>query len=62
MSAMSNGSYAEHAPKPRSPTTPEIASASVADTLAWLAVNPDSGLTHAKIVVRRTNTATIKSH
>ena len=32
---------------------PDIASASVPDTLAALHVNPDSGLTHAEVDVRR---------
>ena len=32
---------------------PDIASASVPDTLAALHVNPDTGLTHAEVEVRR---------
>ena len=33
---------------------PDIASASVPDTLAALHVNPDTGLAHAEVDVRRT--------
>ena len=33
---------------------PDVASASVPDTLAILHVNPDTGLTHAEVDVRRT--------
>ncbi len=43
-------SEAEPAPaKPANATTPDIASASVPDTLAALYVNPDTGLKHAKV-------------
>ena len=34
-------------------TPPEIASASVPDTLAALHVNPDAGLTHGEVDLRR---------
>ncbi len=46
----------EAAPAPAksaSATPPDIAVASVADTLAALHVNPDTGLTHAEVDVRR---------
>jgi H+-transporting ATPase len=36
-----------------SPKAPDIAAASVPDTLAALGVNPDNGLTHAEVDVRR---------
>src|SRR5579872_14654 len=36
-----------------SPKAPDIAAASVPDTLAALGVNPDVGLTHAEVDVRR---------
>jgi H+-transporting ATPase len=39
--------------KPRTTKPPEIAAASVPDTLASLHVNPDTGLTHAEVDVRR---------
>jgi hypothetical protein len=49
-----NKSEAEPAPsKPANAKPPDIASASVPDTLAALHVNPDSGLTHAEVDVRR---------
>ncbi|MEO6601988.1 MAG: plasma-membrane proton-efflux P-type ATPase [Polyangiaceae bacterium] len=45
------------APPPSKPaadiTRPQISSASVSDTLASLHVNPDTGLTHAEVDVRR---------
>ena len=45
---------AEPAPaKPANAKPPDIASASVPDTLAALKVNPDTGLTHAEVDVRR---------
>jgi H+-transporting ATPase len=40
-------------PKPESARPPDIASASVADTLATLHVNPDTGLSHADVDTRR---------
>ena len=40
-------------PKPANAKPPDIASASVPDTLAALHVNPDTGLTHAEVDVRR---------
>jgi plasma-membrane proton-efflux P-type ATPase len=47
-------SKAESAPsKPANTKPPDIASASVPDTLAALHVNPDTGLTHAEVEVRR---------
>ena len=50
-----NDSEAEPAPsKPANAKPPDIASASVPDTLAALHVNPDTGLTHAEVDVRRT--------
>src|ERR1035437_10802900 len=49
-----NKSEAEPAPsKPANAKPPDIASASVPDTLAALHVNPDSGLTRAEAGVRR---------
>jgi H+-transporting ATPase len=39
--------------KPAGTNPPDIASASVPDTLAALHVNPDSGLTHAEVDIRR---------
>ena len=39
--------------KPANAEPPDIASASVPDTLAALQVNPDIGLTHAEVEVRR---------
>jgi len=49
-----NRSEAEAAPsKPASAKPPDIGSASVPDTLAALHVNPDTGLTHAEVDVRR---------
>ena len=49
-----NRSGAEPAPsKPANAKPPDIASASVPETLAALHVNPDTGLTHAEVDVRR---------
>ena len=49
-----NKSEAEPAPsKPANAKPPDIASASVPDTLAALHVNPDTGLTHAEVDIRR---------
>jgi H+-transporting ATPase len=49
-----NESEAGPAPsKPANTKTPDIASASVPHTLAALHVNPDTGLTHAEVDVRR---------
>ena len=49
-----NKSEAEPAPsKPANAKPPDIASASVPDTLAALHVNPDTGLTRAEVDVRR---------
>ena len=54
MGATPNNSEAEPAPpKPANATPPDIASASVPDTLATLRVNPETGLTHAEVDVRR---------
>jgi H+-transporting ATPase len=39
--------------KPATTTPPDIASSSVSDTLTALHVNPDTGLTHAEVDVRR---------
>ena len=39
--------------KPAIAKPPDIAAASVPDTLAALHVNPDTGLTHAEVDVRR---------
>ncbi len=39
--------------KPADSKPPDIASASVPDTLATLHVNPETGLTHAEVDVRR---------
>jgi H+-transporting ATPase len=39
--------------RPADTKPPEIASASVPDTLAALTVNPETGLTHAEVDVRR---------
>src|ERR1700675_2268013 len=49
-----NKSEAEPAPsKPANAQPPDIASASVPDTLAALHVNPDTGLTHAEVDASR---------
>lgn len=49
-----NKSEAESAhAKPANATAPDIASASVPDILAALHVNPDTGLTHAEVELRR---------
>src|ERR1035437_8805362 len=49
-----NKSEAEPAPsKPANAKPPDIAAASVPDTLAALHVNPDTGLTRAEVDVRR---------
>ena len=40
-------------PKPANGKPPDIATVSVPDTLAALRVNPDTGLTHAEVDVRR---------
>ena len=54
MRARPNKSGAEPAPsQPENATPPDIASASVSDTLAALHVNPETGLTHAEVDVRR---------
>ena len=54
MQTTSNKSQAEPAPsKPATGQAPDIASASVPDTLAALQVNPDTGLTQAEVDVRR---------
>jgi hypothetical protein len=49
-----NKSEPKSAPaKPAETKPPEIASASVPDTLASLKVNPETGLAHAEVDVRR---------
>ena len=49
-----NKTHAEIAPpKPANAKPPDIASASVPDTLAALHVNPDTGLTRAEVDARR---------
>ena len=54
MSSTPNKSEAEPAPKkPANAKPPDIASASVPDTLAALQVNADTGLTRAEVEVRR---------
>jgi plasma-membrane proton-efflux P-type ATPase len=54
MTTTPNKSEAKPIPaKPVDTKPPEIASASVPDTLAALHVNPDTGLTHAEVDVRR---------
>src|ERR1035441_4030929 len=54
MQTTPNKSEPELAPsKPANTTPPDIATASVPDTLAALHVNPDTGLTHAEVDVRR---------
>ena len=54
MAATPTKSQPEPAPsKPLNATPPDIATASVPDTLAALHVNPDTGLTHAEVDVRR---------
>ncbi len=54
MPTESKTSEAEPAPsKPANAKPPDIASASVPDTLAALHVNPDTGLTHAEVDARR---------
>jgi H+-transporting ATPase len=60
-----SGAAAE--PKPASAQPPDIATVSVPDTLAALQVNPDAGLTHLEIEVRRkehgyNEVAEIKGH
>ena len=52
--ALNSKSAADAAPStPANAKPPDIASASVPDTLAALHVNPDAGLTHAEVDVRR---------
>ena len=54
MQTASNKSEPEPAPaKPANTKPPEIAAASVPDALVALHVNPDTGLTHAEVDVRR---------
>src|ERR1035438_10788386 len=54
MPAPANKSEAKPAPaKPADTKPPEIASASVPDTLASLKVNPDTGLARAEVETRR---------
>ena len=54
MQTTANKSEGKPAPaKPANAKPPDIASASVPDTLTALHVNPDTGLTHAEIDVRR---------
>src|ERR1017187_10263934 len=54
MPTIPNKSEAEPAPKkPANAKPPDIASASVPDTLAALQVNADTGLTRAEVEVRR---------
>ena len=54
MRTIPNEPRAEPAPsKPANAKPSDIASASVPDTLAALHVNPDTGLTHAEVDVRR---------
>ena len=54
MGTTPNKSEAEPTPsKPGNVKPPDIASASVPATLAALDVNPDTGLTHAEVDVRR---------
>src|SRR5450631_1892708 len=43
----------EHRMESASANSPDIAAASVPDTLATLHVNPDTGLTHAEVEIRR---------
>jgi len=63
-----NKSEAKPAPsKPANEKPPDMATASVPDTLASLHVNPDTGLTHAEVDVRRNENgynevAVIKGH
>ena len=54
MQPTANKSQCKPAPaKPDETKPPEIASASVPDTLASLKVNPETGLAHAEVDVRR---------
>ena len=54
MQAIPSKSEAKPAPpKPANGKPPDIAAASVPDTLASLHVNPDTGLTHEEVDVRR---------
>src|SRR5450432_522183 len=54
MPTTTNNSEAEPAPaKPANAKAPEIASASLPDTLAALHVNPDTGLTRAEVDARQ---------
>ena len=54
MKTTPNKSQTEPVPStPANITPPEIASASVPDTLASLHVNPDTGLTHAEVDIHR---------
>ena len=54
MQATTNESESEPVPsKPANAKPPDIASASVPDTLAALKVNPETGLAHAEVDVRR---------
>jgi len=54
MRTTQNKSEVKPAPsKPANAKLPELASASVPETLAALQVNPDTGLTHAEVAIRR---------
>ena len=54
MRTIPSKSEAKLAPsKPANAKAPDIASVSVPDTLSALQVNPDAGLTHAEVDVRR---------
>ena len=54
MQATANKSETRPLPaKPTNAKPPDIASSSVADTLATLKVNPDTGLTGAEVDIRR---------
>ena len=46
--------------KPSKAKTPDIATATVPDTLAALHVNPDTGLTHSEVDPRRKVAATTR--
>ena len=61
MQATTNESESEPVPsKPANAKPPDIASASVPDTLAALKVNPETGLAHAEVDVAVRSTATTK--
>ena len=63
MQTTPNKTHAEIAsPKPANAKPPDIASASVPDTLTALHVNPDTGLTHVEVDASRKENGTTSTH